>query len=129
MAETKPTAPVASKSASSSVQPTKKSNAISWVAPVICFIVGYVFWRFVIGSPDNFTKGKENGGFWPDRENAIGGLARMYLGGIIVPVLIGCLLTVVTFVVERFLTIVKLPARVISLNSFAKCSIISLIKM
>ena len=31
----------------------------------------------------------------------------MYLGGIIVPVLIGCLLTVLTFVVERFLTIVK----------------------
>jgi len=106
MAETKPTAPVAAKS-NSSVQPKRKSNAISWIAPLVCFIIGYIFWRFVIGSPDNFTKGKENGGFWPDRENAIGGLARMYLGGIIVPVLIGCLLTVVTFVVERFLTIIK----------------------
>ena len=31
----------------------------------------------------------------------------MYLGGIIVPILIGCLLTVLTFVIERFLTIVK----------------------
>ena len=31
----------------------------------------------------------------------------MYLGGIIVPILIGCLLTVLTFVVERFLTVIK----------------------
>ncbi len=34
-------------------------------------------------------------------------LARMYLGGIIVPILIGALLTVITFVIERFLTITK----------------------
>jgi len=106
MAETKPTATVVSKS-TSSVQPQRKSNAISWVAPLLCFIVGYLFWRFVIGSPDNFKIGKENGGFWPDREVASGGLAKMYLGGIIVPILIGCLLTVLTFVAERFLTIIK----------------------
>ena len=31
----------------------------------------------------------------------------MYLGGIIVPILIGCFLTVLTFVIERFLTISK----------------------
>jgi biopolymer transport protein ExbB len=106
MAETKPTATGAPKS-STSVQPKRKSNAISWIAPLACFIIGYLFWRFVIGNPDNFTKGKENGGFWPTRGNAIGGLAKMYLGGIIVPVLIGCFLTVLTFVVERFLTIIK----------------------
>ncbi len=103
MAETKPTA----SKASTSVQPKKKSNAISWIAPLVCIILGYVIWRFVIGSPDNFTKGKENGGFWPDREGAIGGFAKMYLGGIIVPILIGCFLTVLTFVIERFLTITK----------------------
>ncbi len=31
----------------------------------------------------------------------------MYLGGIIVPILIGCFLTMLTFVIERFLTISK----------------------
>ena len=31
----------------------------------------------------------------------------MYLGGIIVPILIGCFLTMITFVIERFLTIGK----------------------
>ena len=55
----------------------------------------------------NFTKGKENGGFWPDRDGALGGFAKMYLGGIIVPILIGCLLTVLTFVIERLLTVSK----------------------
>lgn len=103
MAETKPTVA----KASTSVQPKKKSNAISWIAPLVCIILGYIIWRFVIGSPDNFTKGKENGGFWPDREGAIGGFAKMYLGGIIVPILIGCFLTVVTFVIERLLTVSK----------------------
>ncbi|MEJ0079723.1 MAG: hypothetical protein WDM78_01865 [Puia sp.] len=46
-------------------------------------------------------------GFWPAHEGAKTALARMYLGGIIVPILIGCLLTVLTFVVERFLTVSK----------------------
>lgn len=103
MAETKPTVA----KASTSVQPKKKSNAISWIAPLACIILGYLIWRFVIGSPDNFTKGKANGGFWPDRDGAIGGFAKMYLGGIIVPILLGCFLTVLTFVIERFLTITK----------------------
>ena len=39
MAETKPTASVVSKS-STSVQPLKKSNAVSWLAPVACIIAG-----------------------------------------------------------------------------------------
>ena len=103
MAETKPTAA----KTSTSVQPKRASNAISWVAPLVCIILGYLIWRFIIGNPDNFTKGKENGGFWPDRAGAIGGLAKMYLGGIIVPILLGAFLTVLTFTIERFLTISK----------------------
>lgn len=103
MADIKPTAV----KATTSVQPHKTSNAISWIAPLACIVLGYVIWRFIIGSPDNFTIGKENGGFWPDREGAKSGLAKMYLGGIIVPILIGCFLTVVTFVIERLLTVQK----------------------
>jgi len=62
MAETKPTTTAASKS-STSVQPVKKSNAISWLAPVTCIILGYVIWRFVIGADSNFTNPDPNGGF------------------------------------------------------------------
>lgn len=106
MAETKPTAATAAKS-STSVQPKKKGNSISWVAPLVCVIAGYLIWRFIIGSDSNFTKPDPAGGFWPTQEGAKGGFAKMYQGGIIVPILIGALLTVLTFVIERFLTIGK----------------------
>jgi biopolymer transport protein ExbB len=106
MAETRPTATAAAKPATS-VQTPKKGNSISWVAPLVCVILGYIIWRFLIGNPDNFTKPDASGGFWPNHEGAKSAIARMYLGGIIVPILIGCLLTVLTFVVERFLTVTK----------------------
>jgi len=113
MAETKPTS-TASASATpvrsnTSVQPVKKSNAISWMAPLLCIIIGYVIWRFVIGSPSNFTQPDPDSShwFWPNHQGAKGNFPRMYLGGIIVPILIGCFLTVLTFVIERLLTVTK----------------------
>jgi biopolymer transport protein ExbB len=106
MAETKPTASVVSKS-STSVQPLKKNNAVSWVAPVACIIAGYLIWRFLLGSADNFTQPDLGGGFWPKHKGPKTGLVRMYEGGIIVPILIAAFLTVVVFVIERFLTISK----------------------
>ncbi len=106
MAETKPTASVVSKS-STSVQPLKKNNAVSWVAPVACIIAGYVIWRFVLGAPGNFEKPDLAGGFWPKHEGPKGGLVRMYEGGIVVPVLIANFLIVLVFAIERFLTIGK----------------------
>lgn len=106
MADTRPTASVVSKS-STSVQPVRKANSISWVAPVFCIVAGYVIWRFVLGSASNFTQPDLNGGFWPKHEGPKGGLVRMYEGGIIVPILIATFLTVVVFVIERFLTISK----------------------
>jgi biopolymer transport protein ExbB len=106
MAETKPTAAPAAKS-STSVQPKRKGNSISWVAPTVCVIAGYCIWRFIIGSPDNFKVPDTAGGFWPQHKGPKGGFARMYEGGIIVPILIAAFLTVLTFVIERFLTIAK----------------------
>ena len=103
MAETKPTATV---KPSTSVQVKKSSNAISLLAPLVCIIAGYVIWRFVLGNPNNFTK-PGTGWFWPDHDGPKSKLYKMYLGGIIVPILIGCFLTVITFVFERFLTISK----------------------
>ncbi len=104
MADIKPTATTAAKS-STSVQPAKKGNTISWVAPLVCIISGYLIWRFIIGSDGNFTNPDPAGGFWPHQQGPKSGLVRMYQGGIIVPILIGALLTVVTFVIERFMTI------------------------
>ncbi len=103
MADVRPTATV---KPVTSVQAKKSGNSISWLAPLLCVILGYVIWRFFLGSGSHFTGGQNNGGFWPDREGGAG-IYKMYQGGIIVPVLIGCMLTVFTFVIERFLTIAK----------------------
>ena len=104
MAETKPTA---TGKATTSVQPKKSSNAISYLAPIICIIAGYLIWRFILGNPDGFARPDSAGGFWPDHKGPKGAWYRMYEGGIIVPLLIGCFLMVVTFSIERFLTISK----------------------
>ena len=93
-----------------SVQAKRSSNIISLLAPVLCLIVGYLIWRFGLGDPSNFghpvVKGDE-GWFWPGRHDPKTALSKMYLGGIIVPVLIGTFLTMITFVIERFITISK----------------------
>lgn len=106
MAETKPTAVSAAKS-STSVQPKKRGNSISWVAPLVCLIAGYILWRFVIGADSNFTRPDLSGGFHPLHQGPKTGIARMYQGGVIVPLLLAALLTVLTFVIERFMTISK----------------------
>lgn len=105
MAETKPTA-TAGKS-TTSVQPKRRSNIISWIAPIGCLLVGFIIWRFVLGNEDNFTNPDKTGGFWPDHKGPKGGLVKMYEGGIVVPVLIACFLTVIVFTIERLLTISK----------------------
>lgn len=103
MAETRPTATV---KPVSSVQAKKTGNAISWIAPVLCILTGYALWRFGLGNPGNFEK-PGAGWFWPDHHGPKFTMAGMYLGGIVVPILIGTFLTAIVFVVERFLTISK----------------------
>jgi biopolymer transport protein ExbB len=103
MAETKPTATV---KPVTSVQAKKSGNAISWIAPVLCIIIGYCIWRFGLGNAANFDK-PGTGWFWPSHDGAKTNISRMYLGGIVVPVLIGIFLTAIVFVIERFLTISK----------------------
>ena len=108
MAETKPTATASVKA--TSVQAKKSSNAISWLAPIICIIAGYCIWRFILGDPKAFN-GPVHGWFWPHYEGGLkdpkDALHRIYEGGIIVPLLIGMFLMVVTFSIERWLTIRK----------------------
>jgi len=103
MAETKPTA---SSVKATSVQAKQSSNAISWIAPIFCILAGYCIWRFILGDPNGFnTPG--TGGFWPKHKGPKDALHRIYEGGIIVPLLLGMLLMVIVFSIERFLTIRK----------------------
>ena len=94
-----------------SVQAKKSSNIISWLAPLVCIIAGYVIWRFLIGGSSNFTNPDPAGGFWPNHKGPKTNFAKMYEGGIIVPILIGCFLIVFTFVIERLLTVLKASGR------------------
>ena len=102
MAETTPTATKAT-----SVQAKKSSNLISWIAPVICIVAGYCIWRFLMGDPSGFKTPDPSGGFWPHHKDPKNDFSRIYEGGIIVPLLIGMLLMVIVFSIERFLTIQK----------------------
>ena len=98
MAESKPSVKPAT-----TVQVKKSGNAISLLAPVVCILAGYLIWRFILGNPSGFTKPAINGGwFWPEHDGPKNALNKMYLGGIIVPILIGSFLTMLTFVIERF---------------------------
>ena len=108
MAETRPTATTTNTSVkATSVQPKRSSNLISWIAPVACIVVGYVIWRFVMGDPSGFNQPDPAGGFWPHHMGPKGAFNAIYEGGIIVPLLIGLLLMVLVFSIERFLTIQK----------------------
>lgn len=93
--------------ATTSVRAKKSSNIISFLAPLFCVLAGYGIWRFAIGNASNFTTPDPKGGFWPNHIGPTSDFARMYEGGIVVPVLIACLLIVITFSIERWLTISK----------------------
>ena len=88
-------------------QPPRSKNLIASLAPLICIIVGYLIWRLYLGNPSAFTIPDKDSShwFWPNHQGPQGALNKMYEGGIIVPLLIGLFLTIVTFVIERFLTI------------------------
>lgn len=104
MAETKSTAGASVKA--TSVQAKKTSNAISWIAPIICIVAGYLIWRFIFGNPDGFDV-KGEGLFWPKHDKPKDALSGIYMGGIIIPFLVGMFLMVVVFSIERYMTIRK----------------------
>lgn len=87
----------------------KGSNVVSGIIIVICLIVGWTIWEFVMGAPANFENAQdiiENGA---ERGQPAEGsiLGMIYKGGIVVPVLMGLLLMVLVFSIERFFVISK----------------------
>jgi biopolymer transport protein ExbB len=66
-----------------------------------CIAVGIFVWKVIMGASTNFEGGDTEKG------HPLNMLGQVYKGGIIVPVLIGMLLMVVVFSVERFMVISK----------------------
>ncbi len=67
-----------------------------------CIFVGFIVWKLIMGAGSNFEGGVNTGHPLPGNY-----LAMVYKGGPIVPVLLGCLLMVITFSIERFMVISK----------------------
>jgi len=81
---------------------SKGGSIFSGIAIVACILVGFLVWQFIMGNPANF-EGNDNAN-QPLSGNYLG---MVYKGGAVVPVLMGLLLMVVVFSIERFMVISK----------------------
>jgi len=105
MADVKTTAakPATPNSGNRSGKPKNSNNFfINLGIVAACAVAAYVIYSFVLGNPNNFADGAMR-----HKGKAGNFMATMYEGGFVVPVLLTCLLTLLSFVVERALTIFK----------------------
>ena len=83
--------------------PAKKNQGFggikaAWIILVICCIIAYCFYFFVLGNPDNFVGGDREG----HPANLMG---TVYKGGFVVGIILTLLLTVIVLGVERYFAI------------------------
>jgi biopolymer transport protein ExbB len=105
MAEVKSTASKSSAHASSAGNPKNANNMmINFLVVLACVIGGILIYNFVLGSPNNFLD--------VEKHKAKNGLGNMYLGGMVVPVLLATALTLISFIIERALTVFKSKGKV-----------------
>ena len=85
----------------SSAGKPKNSSNFMWnlLIVVACIVVGYITWKFVLGADSNFLD--------KEKQKATGVFGLMFQGGFVVPILLATLFTLLCFVVERALTIIK----------------------
>lgn len=86
-----------------STSKAKGSNVFAGIIIVICLVIGWLVWKFVMGNPANFENGD------PDNGHPLPGniLGMVYKGGFIVPILMGLLLMTVVFSIERLFVLSK----------------------
>jgi biopolymer transport protein ExbB len=81
-------------------KPKNSSNFLYNLLIVLtCIVAGYVIWKFVLGNDGNFMDAEKL-----KAKNTFG---LMFQGGFVVPILLATLFTLLCFVVERALTIIK----------------------
>ncbi len=74
-----------------------KGIKAAWVVMVVCFVIAFCFYKFVLGNPSNFQGGDPAN--QPIQGNLLG---TMYKGGFMVPIILTCLLTDFALIIERF---------------------------
>jgi biopolymer transport protein ExbB len=80
---------------------SKGGGMVSGIIIALCIFVGWLVWSQVMGDPTNFEGGDIEKG------HPLNTLGQVYKGGFIVPVLLGMLLMVIVFSIERFFVITK----------------------
>jgi biopolymer transport protein ExbB len=75
-------------------------------AIVIAFLFAYYLYSSIMGSPVNFEGGNPKGTPLPGNY-----MGMLYKGGPIVPILMTCILVLLIFVVERFITLNKVKGK------------------
>jgi biopolymer transport protein ExbB len=83
-------------------QSNKLQAVFALIAIPLCFVICIILYKFVLGSSSNFEGGDPNNHPLPGNY-----LGIVYKGGPIVPILMSFFLMVITFSVERFITIAK----------------------
>ena len=86
----------AKKEVSSKVSGIKSASLVI----LVCFILAVLFYLFVLGNPGNFKDAV-------NKEGPLNLLGTVYKGGVVVPVLITCFLTVIVLCVERWIALAK----------------------
>jgi biopolymer transport protein ExbB len=81
-------------------------SVFNFLVIIVALIVGYYIWKNVMGNPINFEGLNPKG--HPVEGNFLG---MVYKGGFIVPLLMAIVLTVVTFVIERFISLRRAAGR------------------
>ncbi len=74
---------------------------VTGIIIIACILVGTLVWKFLMGAASNFEGGDI------DKGHPLNTLGMVYRGGFIVPILLGMLLMVIVFSLERFLVISK----------------------
>jgi biopolymer transport protein ExbB len=87
-------------------------SAFASVAILVAFLVAYLLFTQLMGDPVNFEGGNPKGHPLPGNY-----MGMLYKGGPIVPVLMTCILVLLIFVMERFITLNKVKGKA-SLDSF-----------
>ena len=94
--EKKTTAPAAKPAA-----PKSSSGGLNpaFVIPIL-LVIGFCLWYFILGDPSNFSDPET-------KHKPTTAMGIVYSGGIIVPILLTFMLSVLVFSIERFITINK----------------------
>jgi biopolymer transport protein ExbB len=84
---------------------SKKSNPMNnFLLILAAIVIGVLVYLFVLGNGSNFEEGD-------NAKHPLNIMGIMFKGGIIVPLLIAIILVVVTFTIERFITLAKVSGK------------------